>query len=615
MASSAAPELDKTFQSDTGESYGEMKVRVVVLKKRSDPDGDESAAPEEDDFSGLGKKTKKPTDPFLESPKQGKECCVFLINGQRQDAWDDTFIVRDLGLKYLRQRMLTVVDLDGLNLEAINKLMQGTRQAFYRGEVYHAVSKRLIATLKGDPDLDQLEKEAEQNLLEMKGADEAVKSKLDQLIEGHHIAAENNGPGNGDSASANSADGSQFAGTLDQRSVVTKAGAHVGQDATLPVLMTEPNMVAVRMYPDETARFIVLSEPTADWADLQDFSIRLQHEEAGLSLSYERGPDSAQVTLRFTEPDDMEADEYPVTTELLVFATFKGKADTRMLSLPVVIVKPRGKKPKKERVLRADPTYLRVVSRQPVKLVPNSPSLHVKLAWDGEDCLLAGTPPPWRFRGRCSSLATFPQIGFAFGRGGRLAALIDTPNGLIPGGELDFEIEALGPNGKSLTARFKGRVDDPQQPAAEKGPRLITAQTPDTAGQRRPPYKLVYVDEDHWNEVGCWVDSAWTADDVGCFHEPTAAAPLVLVLNEDFALSKQYFARLVGRLEEETISERKNKFYSHVAFHLYQMYLSYRRQMDASSINESAKIPEFSDLRSEINRVGTTLMKLMEVSR
>ena len=91
--------------------------------------------------------------------------------------------------------MLTVVDLDGLNPEAINELMQGTRQAFYRGEVYHAVSKRSIATLKGDPDLDQLEKEAEQNLLEMKAADAAVKSKLDQLIEGHHVAAENNGPG------------------------------------------------------------------------------------------------------------------------------------------------------------------------------------------------------------------------------------------------------------------------------------------------------------------------------------------------------------------------------------------------------------------------------------
>lgn len=127
MASSVIPELDKTFQSDIGEDYGEIKIRVVVLKKRTDADGDEHGPVEEDDEFSTG--GKKPTDPFLESPKRGKECCVFLINGQRQDAWDDTFIVRDLGLKYLRHRMLTVVDLDGLKIEAINGLMQGTRRS------------------------------------------------------------------------------------------------------------------------------------------------------------------------------------------------------------------------------------------------------------------------------------------------------------------------------------------------------------------------------------------------------------------------------------------------------------------------------------------------------
>ena len=187
--------------------------------------------------------------------------------------------------------------------------------------------------------------------------------------------------------------------------------------------------------------------------------------------------------------------------------------------------------------------------------------MHVKLAWDGEDSLLAGTPPPWRFRGRCSSSATFPQIGFAFGRGGRLAALIDTPNGLIPGGELDFEIEALGPNGKTLTARFKGRVDDPQQPAAEKGPRLITAQTPDTAGSDGLPTSSSMLMRITGMKVGAGSIRLGRLTMSAAFMEPTAAAPLVLVLNEDFALSKQYFASLVGRLEEETISERKNKFY------------------------------------------------------
>src|SRR6185295_18691576 len=104
----------------------------------------EAAAPDEDDMPSAG---KKPTDTYLESPKRGKECCVFLINGQRQDAWDDTFIERDLGLKYLRHRTLIVVDLDGLKNEAIGGIMQGSRQGFYQGAVYSAISKRLIATL------------------------------------------------------------------------------------------------------------------------------------------------------------------------------------------------------------------------------------------------------------------------------------------------------------------------------------------------------------------------------------------------------------------------------------------------------------------------------------
>ncbi len=391
MASNNVPELDKTFKSDVGESYGEMKIRVVVLKKRSDPEEGEQSDPDEDELSGSG---KKPTDTYLESPKRGKECCVFLINGQRQDAWDDTFIVRDLGLKYLRHRTLIIVDLDGLKNEAIAEIMQGSRQGFYQGTVYSAISKRLIATLKKDPDLDQLQKEAEQNLLEMKAADENVKNKLDQLIEGHHAAAEADGAGVGDATGTQAAAGLHFTDSVGRRTVVVKAGPNVGEAADLPVLVTNPNMVAVRMHPDESVRLCVLSEPAGDWTSLQDFTARLQPEVAGLALVTERGTNRAQLVLRFTEPDDMDQDEYPVNTELVVYASFKDHPETRILKLPVVVVKPRGKKPKKERVLHPDPTYLRVVSRQPVKLVPNAPSLHVKLVWDGEDTLLAGSPAP-----------------------------------------------------------------------------------------------------------------------------------------------------------------------------------------------------------------------------
>jgi hypothetical protein len=209
-------------------------------------------------------------------------------------------------------------------------------------------------------------------------------------------------------------------------------------------------------------------------------------------------------------------------------------------------------------------------------------------------------------------MATYPAIGFSFGNGGRLAALVDTPTGLIPGSELEFEVEAVGPEGKSLLVQFKGRVEQQQD---GQGPRKISAQAPSTLGRRRPPYQLIYIKEENWNEVGCWVDSNWTRNDVGCFHEATEAAPLILVLNEDFGMSKDYFTGLIGRLEEATIEERKSKYYSHVAFHMYQMYQSYRRQMDASATDPNVRPPEFADLRAEANRVGTTLIKMMEVSR
>src|SRR5262249_917109 len=109
----------------------------------------------------------------------------------------------------------------------------------------------------------------------------------------------------------------------------------------------------------------------------------------------------------------------------------------------------------------------------------------------------------------------------------------------------------------------------------------------------------------------------WTKNDAGCFHEQTDAAPLILVLNEDFGLIHDYCEDMVKRsLAEDTINERKSKYYSHIAFHLYQMYLSYRAQMEASAKDPDViNPPDFGDLRSEVNRVGKTLVKLMEVSR
>src|SRR5690348_4088695 len=186
-------QLEKVIDTSLAEGYGSITIRVVVLEKGMAAAGapkltDDSPADIEPDEM-LPDTDKRPTATFLEEPKRGKQCCVFLINGQRQHAWDNQFIVRDLELKYLRNRMIVVVDCDGLKPEAIAQLMQGSRHQFFEGNIYFSLESRLIATLKGDPDLRRLEEEAEDDISSLQAGDEAVKAALDQLIEAHHEAA------------------------------------------------------------------------------------------------------------------------------------------------------------------------------------------------------------------------------------------------------------------------------------------------------------------------------------------------------------------------------------------------------------------------------------------
>ena len=65
------------------------------------------------------------------------------------------------------------------------------------------------------------------------------------------------------------------------------------------------------------------------------------------------------------------------------------------------------------------------------------------------------------------------------------------------------------------------------------------------------------------------------------------------------------------RLAETTIQARINKYTTHIAFHLYQMYLK-KREMQKHPGYDA-----FSDeqMRDEIQRVSRTLIELMEVSQ
>ncbi len=439
MAKSDTAALDKTYTAEVEDNYGNMKIRVVVLRQKDEgTDGEDPSLPAEAFDGDVADTGKRPIDPFLESPKRGKECCVFLINGQRQDAWDNVFVVRDLNLGRLRQRMIVVVDLDKLKPEAISELMQGSRQGFYQGNVYGAISRKLIKTLRKDPDLEKIQEDAQQSLLEMKTADEAVKSKLDKLIDGFHAAAAATGPGGGGAEGTTASAGPFFGNNTTTGDVVTVAAPGTGLAADRPVIIPDPPTASVRLTPNTSSTFCVVADPASEWANLQDFTARLEPEVKCLDLAIEQGTDRVKLTVTFTEPEEVDEEEYPFNSTITAFAKFAGQAMPRMLEVPVVIVRPRKVGKRKPRVLRADPTYLRVATRQPIPLVSGGPTKHVRLIWDGEDSLVVGDPAAWVFSARCISLDSFPTPGISHSGAGRVDVLVDSPHGFIAGAISEF---------------------------------------------------------------------------------------------------------------------------------------------------------------------------------
>ncbi|MBI4590257.1 MAG: hypothetical protein HY725_15600 [Candidatus Rokubacteria bacterium] len=607
-------ELDKRVTRSV-DSYGTIQIRVVVLKAKRTTDDEPDA---EQEIASL--ETAEPTDDsgssplsaYLERKSRGRQCVVFLVNGQRHDGWDNGFIARDLGFKYLRTRTMIVVDLDGLTHEAISEIVQGSRQGLYKGNVLEAIGDRMVATLKKDPDLTRLQTEAEQEISELQAGDEVVRQKLDELIESHHTAALHLHRGSSEPGQHRGAEHLGF-GRSQQQNVVVDGMPNVGEEATPPVLTIVPPLQAIRLRPDTDRAIVVRAAPEHEWINIESLDLRTDPIVEELRLDPSRRGQELEIRLRFEEPADFDSDEYPCVTTLQVVAKFKGHPELRLLERDVVISPPRPRPPRPRPPLRANPTYLRIVSHQPVKLVPGGPSAHVRVRWDGHDSLTAGTSPPWSLRARCLSLGTFPPIGFTQPNDGKFELILDTPHGLLPSERLAFELEAIGPAGQRLLTTFVGQVAE--LPAAPE-PRRIITDAPESVAQRRPPYDLKYVYERDWESPTCWGEAQWTKDDPAAYSEPTESSPLTLLINEDFEGLKLFREALVKRnLEEATIRERVTRYTAHLAFHLYQLYRFAKTQRDAQPADESVHVPSEDELRLETCRVAATLLKVMEVSR
>lgn len=600
-------QLDKSLDTSPAEGYGTITIRVVVLEKAmaATPaplaSGDEAptdVAPDE----VLPDTDKRPISTFLEEPKRGRQCCVFLINGQRQHALDNTFIVRELELKYLRNRMIVIVDCDGLKPDAIAHLMQGSRHQFFEGIVYSALESRVMATLKGDPDLRRLEEEAEEEISSLQAGDEAVKAALDQLIEAHHDAAARAAHGQTQGGEASRAEGST--GTLQQsQDVVVEADSSVGVAASEPTLNMRPDVTALRLKPNEPKRCLIFAKPESAWKTMESMVITVDPPIKELQITRISQFGGEEVALKFVEGEGFDEDEYPVETVLRCTASFKGSPEHRLLERRVVVTPKKAVgPPKPPKPLKDDPTYIKVTSRQPIRILVGGPDVHVKLRWDGKDELLGGNPAPWTIRVSCESPSVEPQTFLTRPADGRFELLIQAAAGLKGGEKLKFDVEAVGP-GKTLATAFLADVVEP--PSARK----ISAKIPG-GGQRRPPYELKYVEKKDWNEETCW-GQIWTGDSAGSFEPPSQRSPLTIFINQDMDLLTSYRDSLLAKKHAETtIQQRINKYTAHVAFHLYQMYQR-TKQLDTSAGPEALSEDQ---MRDEIERVSRTLLKLMEVS-
>jgi hypothetical protein len=156
----------------------------------------------------------------------------------------------------------------------------------------------------------------------------------------------------------------------------------------------------------------------------------------------------------------------------------------------------------------------------------------------------------------------------------------------------------------TLSTAFLADVVEP--PSA----RRITSKLPG-GGQRRPPYQLMYVTKEHWGTETNWGEQ-WNGDCAGAFDAPTPKNPLYIYINTDMDILTAYRDTLVRKKNAETyIQQRINKYTTHIAFHLYQMYQK-QKHFETAGTPELAARDE--QMRDEIQRVARTMIKLMDVT-
>jgi len=599
-------QLDKRLTRDLAD-LGTIDIRVVVVPKKAEV-SEVEIPDEDDDFALAIGKGKSPIDSYLErADGRGKMCVLFQLNGHRQDALDQVFIAKDLGFRYLRNRMLILVELDGLHQRALNKMLKGDRVGLFRGDVFLAIRKRIVETLEEDPDLKRLQTDAEEQVAELDSGSEAIRKKLDQLIEEHHKTE--------DVTNAPLPPGGQAAlrfGAPKTQTVVVENGG--GPSVEGPFLESAGPRT-LRLRPNTERVVEVSASPAEAWSTIEALSVRIEpcvDELSWQSVDIDGG--GKRITLRFDEAAGADDDQYPIETRLQIVAKFAGHQEPRLVEKNIIVTPPKERQPRPQPTLVDDPTDLRVVSRQPVKLIPGGATTHVRMRWDGKDELIAGASPSWEIRARCTTLSTFPKINHTKPHGGRFELLIDTPRSLLATQDLEFVVEAVGPKGKILPATLRARLEAPEDEEVDKhGTRKRKVAEIQAVPTR--PYEFRLIEEDQWEATAYWNKPQWDANSVGCFMAPAKGNPLVLVVNKDYEPLKAACAAMVKNkgYVESTIEERRTKYFTHVGVHLYAMY-RFRKQVEQVPETDIDYVPPSAMedfMEAEIERTAGTVLHLL----
>ena len=155
------------------------------------------------------------------------------------------------------------------------------------------------------------------------------------------------------------------------------------------------------MEPGEERTLTVCSNPATKWQERVSVSLIVEPPTLDVAVEETITDAGARYIVRAQKHPEIDPEDYPIRTTLHVYTAFKGHAEPRHLQSRDNRERRTAPPPPPPVTLLDEPTFLRVSSRQPVKLRTDDGDTHVRLVWNGRNDLVTGTPAEWVFGAHC----------------------------------------------------------------------------------------------------------------------------------------------------------------------------------------------------------------------